>query len=145
VTEKFSNKVPWSLTKRWGIHTDCRVTNSGHLHLFFSLHSTSPRCMFSITLTSTAMLLLSSVKRRLKLSKRIPKWEYFQNLVRCVSQLLFLSSFGSACSLPAVYRYSVLNIKAEAKMKKNTISLITAIASKSWPALRSSSLPALQA
>lgn len=85
------------------------------------LYLHSPRCVFS--LTSTATLLLSSVKRRLKPPKRLLKWGYFQNLVHCASQLLFLSTFSSAYSLPTVYRYSVLNIKAEAKMKKNHCKL----------------------
>lgn len=84
-------------------------------------HARSPRWVFS--LTSTAALLLPSVKGRLKPPKRLLKWGYFKNLVHCASQLLFLLSFGSAYSLPTIYRYSVLNIKAEAKMKKNHCKL----------------------
>lgn len=81
----------------------------------------TPPGVFS--LTSTAALLLPSVKGRLKPPKRLLKWGYFQNLVHCASQLLFLLSFGSAYSLPTVYRYSELNIKADAKMKKNHCKL----------------------
>lgn len=80
-------------------------------------HAHSPRGVFSLTFT--AALPLPSVKGRLKPPKRLLKWGYFQNLVHCASQLLFLLSFGSAYSLPTVYRYSVLNIKAEGEMKKN--------------------------
>lgn len=113
-----------SITRSPGVYQDRQyIQTAGSLiqDACILWHAHSPRWVFS--LTSTAALLLPSVKGRLKPHTRLLNWGYFQNLVHCASQLLFLLSFGSAYSLPTVYRYSVLNIKAEAKMKKNHCKL----------------------
>lgn len=68
------------------------------------------------------------------------------------SEMGILSKFSSLCqsatlpfiiwlclfpsSLPTVYRYSVLNIKEEAKMKKNHCKLDHSNSLKTWPVLK---------
>lgn len=141
MTEKFSNKIPWSLTKRRGIHTNCRVANSGHLCRIVSTFHMPPDVCFLLHLPPLQHCCCR--KRTEAFPRGFWNGDTSKNRVQCASRLLFLLSFGSAYSLPTVYRHSVLNTKAEAKMEKNPLSLITAIASKSWLGLRFSSLPAL--
>lgn len=145
MTDKFSNKIPRSLTKRWRIHTTCRVTNSGRLYLIVSTFHIPPDVCFLLHLLPLqhCCCLLSKEDGSLPKDFRNEDTSKIQFTVPVSYSLsIWLCLFSSYCL--QILSTEHQGRSQDGKKQNKTLSLITAIASKSQPGLRFSSLPALQ-
>lgn len=110
MTNKFSNMLPWSLTKRRGIGTNCRITHLEHLHRIVSTFHIPPGVCFLLHSPPLQHCCCLLSKEDWSLPRDF--WDEDTVLISYSYHLAL------TCSFPTVCRHSVMHTEAEAKMKQ---------------------------